>query len=624
MPKGYNGVILRIDLSSGKTEELKFDDDFYRIYMGGGAIGAYFLLKEESGIPDAFSENNILTIAPSIVTGCAVSGVSRCSAIAISPLTGAVGEGQAGGSIGPAIKKAGYDALVISGRAEKSSYLFVSNDIVELRDAADLSGKTVGDVYDKLNEEIGSKNLSIIQCGPAGEKKVRFASLMVDRNDVVGRTGLGAVMGDKNLRAVAVKGESKVEAADPEGIKMLKSIAKKNLETAGFPGILKRSGTPGVVAIQANGGNLATHNFSQGFHEDNEKLDASSYEKELGAGKSTCFGCVIACRKRVAAKAPYEFSNKLGGPEFETLSLLGSNLDIFNAAAVCKANDMCNQYGLDTITMGNIAAFYLESLEKGMVPKEYLDEETTGFGSPETLFHLIDLVGERKGDIGDLLAEGFAPAIEKFGSKTSEFAIQVKGQGFPAHMPQVKPSQAIMYAVSPTGAEHMTSEHDWFLNGGGEDVKGLGITGKGGAGSTTPAKIQMTVYSQYYYCLMDTLTLCMFVWGPGSLFSYRNLEELVTSMTGWTCTLWELMKVGERKVNMMRVINQRLGFSKKDDTLPERMFQPLSEGRSKGKHVDRERFPSMLEEYYALMGWDLETGNPSKGKLMELGLEWLI
>ncbi|MBU3916277.1 hypothetical protein KKA14_12150, partial [bacterium] len=590
---------------------------------GGGAIGAYFLLKEESGIPKAFGENNILTIAPSIVTGCAVSGVSRCSAVAISPLTGAVGEGQAGGSIGPAIKKAGYDAIVITGRAKKLSYLFVSNDTVEVRDAIGLCGKSVGDVYDALNEQLGGKNLSIIQCGPAGEKKVRFASLMVDRNDVVGRTGLGAVMGDKNLRAVAVKGESKVDMADPEGINALKSTAKKNLETAGFPGILKRSGTAGVVAIQASGGNLATHNFSEGHHQDNKKLDASSFEEELGAGKSTCFGCIVSCRKRVAADAPYKFTNKLGAPEFETLSLLGSNLDIFDAAAVCKANDMCNQYGLDTITMGNLAAYYLETLDKGLVPKEFIDENVKGFGSPETLFHLIDQVGCRDG-VGDLLAEGFAAVIEKFGSETSEFAIHVKGQGFPAHMPQVKPSQAIMYAVSPTGAEHMTSEHDWFLGGGGEDGKGLGITGKGDAGSTTLSKVQMTVYSQYFYCMLDTLTLCMFVWGPGNLFSYRDLEDLVNSMTGWKCTLWELMKVGERKVNMMRVINQRLGFSRKDDTLPERMFKPLSAGPSKGKHVDRERFPSMLDEYYALMGWDIGSGNPSKGKLMELGLDWLI
>ncbi|MCP4749533.1 MAG: aldehyde ferredoxin oxidoreductase family protein [Proteobacteria bacterium] len=622
MPKGYNGIILRVDLSSKEIDKEKFDNDFYRTYMGGGAIGAYFLLKETKGNLDAFDEKNILTIAPSVVTGSIVSGASRCSVVGISPLTGAVGEGQAGGSFGPLLKRAGYDALVITGRAKKPSYLHIDNEKVEIREASHLSGKSVGDVYDILIDELGSERLSIIQCGPAGEKRVRFASLMVDRNNVVGRTGMGAAMGGKNLRAVAVRGTGKIDFADSEALKGFNRTAKKRLPTSGFPAILQKSGTPGVVAIQAKNGNLATHNFSRSYHEDHEQLDAAAFENTIGSGKATCLGCMVACRKRVRSDTPYQIGDKLGGPEFETLSLLGSNLDISEAAAVAKANELCNQYGLDTITMGAIAAYFIESMEKGTISSEENEGKTARFGSPEDLFQLIRQVAERE-DVGDILAEGFKTAIEHFGGKTAPFAIHSKGQGLPAHMAQVKPSQALMYAVCPIGGDHMSSEHDWFLDAQNEDCRSLGIFGEGDARSSNLAKVRMTVYSQYFYSLLDTLTLCMFVWGPGNLFSYRELEDLLQSATGWKCTLWEMMKVGERKINMMRQINARCGFDSRNDVLPDRLYEPLPDGPAKGACVDRKGFAEMVKQYYELMGWAPGTGNPTPGKLLELGLDWV-
>ncbi len=622
MPNGYNGVILRVDLSSKTIASIKFDNDFYRTYMGGGAIGAYFLLKETAGDLDAFSEKNILTIAPSVTTGSIVTGASRCSAVAISPLTGAVGEGQAGGRIGPMIKRAGYDAIVITGRAAKSSYLYVDENKVQIREAAHLTGRMVGEVYDLLHRDLGGRNLSIIQCGPAGEKRVRFASLMVDRNNVVGRTGMGAVMGSKNLRAVVVRGQKEVVFADPAGLKNFNRLAKERLPKSGFPMILRKYGTPGVVSIQANSGNLATHNFSRSFHENHTQLDAATFETEIGSGKTTCRGCIVACRKRVRAEGPYKVNDKLGGPEFETLSLLGSNLDITDAKAVSRANELCNEYGLDTISMGAIAAYFIESMESGNIACAVTGGESVQFGVPEDLFRLIDQVARRE-NVGDILAEGFEASINHFGEKTRRFAIHSKGQGLPAHMAQVKPSQALMYAACPIGGDHMSCEHDWFLDNKNEDTRSLGIFGEGDFRSTDLAKVRMTVYTQMYYGLMDTLTLCMFAWGPGNLFSYRDLEDLLYFATGWKCTLWELMKVGERKINMMRQINARRGFTSKNDILPDRLYEPLPDGPAKGACLDREVFPQMLRHYYALMGWDLETGNPTPGKLMELGLEWI-
>jgi len=627
MPSGYRGVILWADLSARSIERLELDEGFYRTYMGGGAVGAYFLLKETPPDLDALDPRNVLTVAPSVTTGCRVSGVSRCSVVALSPVTGAVGEGQVGGYIGPMVKLAGYDAVVVTGRAESLSYLFVDRDLVEIRDAAYLAGHTVSQVYDLLNQELAEqgKRLSILQCGPAGERLVRFASLMADRNDAVGRTGMGAVMGSKNLRAIAVRApqRSQIEFADPDGLKQLNQRAKERLAESGFPATLHAYGTPGVFGVQSEAGNVATHNYSRGCHEQYQNLHGPTFEPQIGAGKTTCYGCVVACRKRVRVDTPYDVSDKLGGPEFETLSTLGSNLDIMNPAAVAKANELCNENGLDTITMGGLAAYLFESMEEGCISPELVDGRTLHFGSPEDLLWLIDRVARREG-VGNVLAEGFEASVRHFGDKTAQFAIHCKGQGLPAHMAQVKPSQAIMYAACPLGGDHMSSEHDWLLAGQGEICRGLGIIGQGDARSTDLAKVRMTVYSQHFYSLLDTLALCMFVWGPGNLFTYRELEDLLRFTTGWQCTLWELMKVGERKTNMTRQVNARRGFTRKDDVLPDRLFEPLPDGPSQGAHVDRNLFPKMLDQYYALMGWDMGTGNPTAEKLMELGLDWAI
>ena len=625
MSNGFTGIILRVDLNTNKIEKISFPKSFYRKYLGGGAIGAYFLLKETTSDSDPFDESNILTIAPSVTTGCAVSGASRCSVVAISPLTNAAGEGQAGGSIGPVIKQAGYDAIVIKGKAGKLSYLFIDNDIVEIRDASHLSGRSVGQVYDELNREIEEKEISIIQCGPAGEKRVRFASLMVDRNNVAGRTGLGAIMGGKNLRAIAVHGDNTISFANPEALKTFNRLARERLPNSGFPRVLQKSGTPGILALQANSGNIATNNFKSGFHKNYKQLDVSSYEKKTSAGKTACRDCVIECRKRVKSVTPYKVSDKLGGPEFETLALLGTNLNITEPTAVAKANELCNEYGLDTITTGALAAYFFESMEQGFITTEQTAGETFGFGSPESLFRLIEYIAGRKG-VGDILAEGFEFSIRHFGKSTKLFAIHCKGQGLPAHMAQVKPSQALMYAACPVGGDHMSSEHDWFLNTDNEEAAGMGISISEGDDKrpSTLSRVRMTVYTQYFFSLLDTLTLCMFIWGPGNLFSYRELEDLIEYTTGWKSTLWELMKAGERKTNMMRQINARRGFSSKNDLLPDRLYEPLTDGPSKGAYVDRDQFAGVLKQYYGLMGWNTKTGNPTSGKLRELGLEWTI
>ena len=623
MTKGYTGMLLRVDLSGNTIEKTQMPEEFYRKYMGGSAFGAYFLLKEVVQQIDAFDKKNIITIATGAVTGAAVSGASRCCITAISPETGGAGDTQLGGSIGPMIKRAGFDAIVITGKAKTPSYLMIDDGRIEIRDAKHLWGKTILDAHDALTKEHGAKNISILQCGPAGENLVRFSCLMGDFNDAAGRGGMGAVFGSKNLRALVVKSKGSVQFNDADGLKTIAKIGANQLSGSGFPEILKASGTPGVVAPQAESGNLATHNFSKSWHKDYNKLHGPTYEKEIGAGSTSCFGCILSCRKKVKADLPWKVTDRLGGPEFETLGLLGSNLDIVDPVAVAKANELCNNYGLDTISTGGAASYLFECLENNLVTKEECDNRELGFNDPEGLFWLIEQIVNRKG-IGDTLADGLVTAVKKLGEKTAPYAIHVKNRVPAIHMAQVKPSLALMYAVCPIGADHMSNEHDWLIASQSEISKGLGILGKGDASSTDLDKVRMTVYSQYYYSLLDTLCLCMFCWGCGSLFTYRNLEDLLNSATGWECTMFELMKAGERRITMLRQINARQGFTAKDDSLPKRLFEPLPDGPAKGRCVDAKALPEMISQYYELLGWDSETGNPTEGKLKDLGLEWTI
>ncbi|MBN2495595.1 MAG: aldehyde ferredoxin oxidoreductase family protein [Deltaproteobacteria bacterium] len=623
MSKGFHGRILFVDLSARTSELRSFDDDFYRKYLGGGAFGAYFLLRERPDALDPMDERNLLSLAPSVTTGAAVSGVSRCSLSALSPLTGMVADSQAGGRIGPYLKRAGVDALLLSGRADSPVYLHVENGRAEIRDAAHLTGQPVTAVREALADELGGKRLCVVQCGPAGERKVRFACAMADGNDVFGRTGLGAVFGAKNLRAICVRGAGELDFADPELLGQLARKGAARVSEAGFPRTLRAHGTPGVVSAQASAGNLATRNYARSFHPDHARLDGSTYDAELGAGETTCYGCAVRCRKRVQADKPYPLTTELGGPEFETLGMLGSNLEILDPAAVARASQLCGEYGIDTITMGGLAGYVFECLEKGLIPEDAAEGERLRFGSPEGLFWLIERVGRREG-IGDVLADGFTAAVAAFGEQTAPYAIHVKNQGLAVHMPQVKPSQALMYAACPIGPDHQSSEHDWLLASGGEDCKALGIIGRGDAASTGSPKVRMTVYGQHYYSLLDALCLCQFCWGPGNLFTYRDLEDLVSACTGWQVSFFELMKAGERRVNLQRQLNARRGFGRQHDVLPERVFEPLPDGPKAGQHVDRERFTEMLSAFYAMQGWDPDTGKPTAGKLLELGLDWSL
>lgn len=621
MAYGYRGTVLHIHLDTGSVRREHPSEVHYRRYMGGSALGTWYVARHTGPETDPLAPENVLVVAPGVTTGTRVSGVSRCAVCALSPITGAVGDGQTGGKIGPWLKRAGYDAVVFRGRSPEPVFLVVDGEDVYLESARSLWGRTTSQVLDELSGRYG-KGWTVLQCGPAGERRVRWACLLNDGNDAVGRTGMGAVFGSKNLRALVVRGHGPLPVADEDAVRAIARRAASRIEPGTFQEILRRLGTPGILGIQAEAGNLATRNYSRSHHPRYRELDGSSFHEDLAAGTTSCFGCAVACRKKVRVSPRAESASPLGGPEFETLGLLGSNMDITDPVAVARANERCGELGLDTITTGAMASWIAECQERGVLSEDQIGRSVR-FGDPEGLLWLVERIGAREG-IGDVLARGFHAAVEALGERTRPWAIQVKNQGLPVHMAQVKPSQALMYAVCPIGPDHQSCEHDWLVASGGDEARALGLLDEADPASSGVDKVRMVVYGQLFYSLLDSLCLCMFCFGPGNLYTYRDLVDLLAATTGWECSLWELMKVGERRVNLMRQVNARRGFTRADDRLPPRLFEPLPDGPATGRHVDPESFAEMQDLYYAFMGWDPDTGNPTRSKLLELGLSWTL
>jgi len=620
MPNGYNGKILKVNLSDGSWSVDEPGEIFYRKYLGGSALGVYYCLKEMPAGTDALATGSVLAFAPGVATGASISGASRFTVSCRSPLGGTIGDSQCGGQWGPALKNAGFDAIVVTGKSPGPVYLAINNGTVEIRDAAKIWGLATEDTRAAIRKEPGGDGMEIVCIGPAGERLVRFACISGGGSHYAGRTGAGAVMGSKNLKAIACSGKRAFEFADPKAIVELAKLGAKRSGQSGFHKILKKMGTAGVVRPQSGGNNLAARNFSYASFEGMEGLSGETLLDTIYYGKETCFGCVIGCKKKVKAEKPYKLDPAYGSPEFETIALLGSNLLIDDLAAVAKANELCNAYGMDTITTGAMISYAVESGMNGLIPEDRAGGLELRFGDPTLVHELVKQMGERRG-LGADLAEGVAHCVKTFGAATEKYAIHCKGLPFPAHMAQVKMSQALTYAVNPFGADHMSSEHDWLIAAPVGAAMALGLYETRPASALDAVKARFVAYTQMYYGLLDTLALCAFCWGPDAIFSYDDLTALVRAATGWNVSFWELMKAGERRVNMMRAFNAREGFTAEHDVLPERMFEPISEGSAKGLHVPRADFETAKKFYYAFMGWNPATGNPTPEKLLELGLD---
>lgn len=624
MPSGYNGKVLRVNLTTSQMTVEEPGERIYRQYLGGGALSLYYLLKEIKPGIDPLGPNNVLVFSASVLTGSMPApGMNKYTVAAKSPLSNGFAESEAGGWWAPELKAAGFDAVIIQGKAPRPVYLWIHDGQAQIRDAGHLWGKVTGEVQNMIKQESGDDRTRVLQIGPAGEKLVRYACIMNELKHFNGRAGLGAVMGSKNIRAIAVRGQKAPEPFDREmASSILKTVHESYKEDPAGLGAL---GTARVPPILSAAGILPTKNFISGSFERAEDISGKRLAETILKGRGTCHGCYIRCKREVEAHTPYEIDPAYGGPEYETIAAIGSLLEIGNLEAISKGNELCAQYGIDSISFGTTVAMAMECFEKGILKPKDTDGLELRFGNHEVMLKLIELVAQRKG-FGNLLAEGVEFAARKIGRGAEKYALSIKGQPLPMHEPRGKKSLALAYAVSPTGADHLENPHDPFFEkeGGLKDIHPFGILDPLPSLDLGPQKVRMFTYLQQYYNWLNSIGMCIFAAKPFGPFTVTQLVEYTRAVTGWDTSLWEAIKVGERHSNMARVFNLREGIGAKDDRLPDRLFKGLQGGPLKGQKIKRQELARALEMYYGMMGWHPKTGVPSKYKLEELNIGWVF
>lgn len=626
MPFGYHGKILRVDLGKGELWTEEKDEQFFRRYMGGGCLGAYYVLQNVKPGTDAFDPDNVIVFSGSVVSGFPIAGFTRHSVTSVSPLTGGVADSEAGGYWARGLKESGFDAVVVQGRSPKPVYLLLNNGVAELKDASRIWGLGTGEAQDAIRDENNSPNARVLGIGPAGEKMVRYAAIVNEFKHVNGRGGHGAVMGSKNLKAVAVTGNLFPEAfAASDVMAVSRSFAEKFMSFNSSKD-LRDNGTARLVTSQNRTSQLPTRNWTSGFFEEADNISRAKIVETIAAGEKGCFACPVVCKKVVAADKPYHIDPRYGGPEYESLASLGSLNRISDLFAVCKANELCNRYGLDTISAGSSIAFAIDCFENGILGLEDTGGIELKFGDSDILVSLIEKIASREG-FGDFLAEGVKRMAEKLGPGSEKYAVHCKGLEFPAHDPRVKKSLALAFGVTPIGADHMSSSHDGMITSAtpasvADRLKPLGIYERLGSDDLGPKKAAFFHKTHLAYSMINSLDICVFVMAPARALNYNEVVDAVDAITGWETSLWELIQVGDRRLQMMRAFNIASGLSSKDDCLPPRMFEPLKGGATEGKVIDEDVYREALGNLYELMGWDKD-GKPGYAKLAALDLDWV-
>ena len=618
MPNGYCGKILYVDLTAQTTKVEEPVEDYYRMYLGGWGFIAHELLKRAPVGVDPFAPENPLVFATGVASGTPIPGSGRHAIGAKSPLTGAFGEADVGGFWGVELKRAGFDAVVVTGKSNEPVYLWIHDGEVEIRDAGQLWGKETAAVQAAIREEHGDDKIRVIQCGVAGENLVRFACVISDVNRAAGRTGLGAVMGAKKLRAVAVRGTGTVEIADPGGAKeVVDYVVGLRERWANF----HEHGTGGGIVQMDEVGRLPTRNFQEGKFEGAEKIAGTTMTEQLLVGRDTCHACPIACKRVVKSDGEYKVNPAYGGPEYESLASLGSICGVDHLEAIAYANQLCNAYGIDTISAGVTIAWAMECFERGLLTVEETGGMEPRFGDHDVMTQLVEQIARRDG-LGDLLAEGSLRAAQKIGCGTERYAVQAKGQEFPMHDPRWQFGLGIGYATSPTGADHMHNFHDSGVESeaGAARMKPFGIFTEPMERATLPTtKAVLAATVIRVQVMYNCACICMFL--P---YRLSNFRQIVNAVTGWDVNDLELLRVGERALALARLYNAREGFTPVDDTHHPRFTEPLMLAGEKGASIPEDQMREAVDLYYELQGWDKATGAPTRAKLLELSLDWAV
>jgi aldehyde:ferredoxin oxidoreductase len=618
--KGYAGKVLRVNLTTGKIWTEEPPESFYRRYIGGQGFVGYYLLKEVPKGADPLGPDNILVFAGGAITGIPVAGAGRSCVGGKSPLTGGYGQADVGGFFGAELKRAGYDAIVVQGKASSPVYLWVRDGQVEIRPADKLWGTTTLDCLEGLKAELGDPRLRAAMIGPGGEKLSRLACIVYDLRHAAGRTGLGAVMGSKNLKAIAARATKNVEVADPDGLKEMSRWMVEHWKEKAFG--MHDLGTDGGLMDLHEAGQLPTRNFQDGQFEGAAKITGTTMRDTILVDREGCYACPIRCKRVVEVNdADYQVNRIYGGPEYETVGSFGSNCGIDDLRAISKAHELCNAYSLDTISAGMMVSFAMECYEAGILT----DQDTGGldlhFGNGKSMVELTRQLCTRDTPLGDLLSEGPRIAVAKIGKGAERFSVDVKGQPFPMHECRTRHGQALGYAVSPTGADHMQNFWDGSLakDPVGEDLQALGIYESVPQTELNPAKVRAYTVVTNWQWVHNHLGHCMFV--P---WTREQMVQLVRAITGWKDTnVYELLLVAERGLAMARAFNMREGLSRKDDVLPLRMRMPHKSGTVNEKPIDPEVLDENVGTFYGMMGWDVETGAPTLAKLQQLDIAWV-
>ena len=596
----YGGKILTIDLTTGEGVKKTLDEKIASKYLGGDGFGAYFMNKVVDATKDVFSPDNAIIIAPGLLTGTPVPTAGKTSFFSKSALNNGWNESVMGGRLGFALKQAGYDVLIIKGKAEKLSYLVIKDNEVAIKSAEHLKGETTRKTAEEIKKDEG--DVVVASIGIAGEKLVRFACIDCDDRQA-GRGGMGAVMGSKNLKAIAVYGSNDIEVAKPD--KMYDVMAKYYeimIKHPSFEDDGKYGTGEFLEWMNAERGTFPTRNWREGVFDERKEIDPYYWAPRYAVKNKACVQCVKPCGKAFVMK---KFEGMLDGVEYETLFALGSNCGVASIEYVAKGNELCDLYGIDTISTGGVIGFIMDLYENGIVSKEEVGIEAK-FGNGDAMLELIEKIAYRQG-IGDILAEGVKKAAEKIGGDATKYAVHVRGMEPPAYDVRGIKGMALAFMSSPRGACHLRSA-----------AYALELTGKfwkfeGVDRFSSDDKGREIAEMENFMAIYDALGICKFSRGIFLL----NFEDVLDAAIGKALKEEDLLVIGERICNLKHIFNIKAGWKKDDCKLPEKIHKPIPKGISKGSYVSKEEEKKMLEDYFAARGWD-KNGVPTKKKLEEL------
>jgi len=605
---GYAGKILEVNLTSGKISKTSVDDETLRKFIGGSGLAAKLFLDRVSPQVAPLSPQNTLFIMTGPLQGTNLPGSGRFNISAKSPLTNIWGEGNCGGTFGPELKFAGWDGIIIEGASDKPVYLFINDDKVEIRDASDLWGKDSYETIDMVTDKIGGgRKVKVLAIGQAGENLVKYAAIVHDKADVIGRCGLGAVMGSKKLKAIVVRGMGKASIAMPEDYNKARRAALDVIKDSAVAQAMHSMGTDATLSLGMMTGDVPSKNWSLGENlEGSEALSGPAYSEKYLTRTHACYACPIACKRVVQVKeGPYK-GEEQAGPEYETCCTFGTLIMNNDLAAVIKINEMCNRYGLDTISCGSTIAFAIDCFENGLITEDDTEGIKLTWGNMESVFKMVDKIARREG-FGDTLAEGSRAAAKKIGKNALDFAVEVKGLEAPMHDPRGFHGMGLAYAMS--------NRYTWISCCVEQDMTTYPEIGLGGdyEGQTSEGKAEMTMISENLGTVCSSAVFCVFV---VACLKVNDLVEFLRTTTGFGYSLGELMECGERVWLLKRGLNNLMGITAADDRLPKKILTPVNEGGAAGSVPDIE---SMRKEYYELLKLNAN-GYPSREKLESIGL----